>query len=196
MKDLENLIKKIITLHDYITDKWPLDDNYQKLNMVKTRVHDVYDNQDIFFRILKYREFLIKNNVEADFKGLNDENIEARIKNKNSIQFKIENYTIKKEHEFGHIPLKKCLNDIFGIRIIIDKFTQEDIWLWLKENYSFLKVTNSNKDNYRAIHVYFGNGNNNIYQWELQIWLKEDKENNYISHAKYKQDYIKWEKGD
>ncbi len=195
MKNLENLINQILDLHSYITKNWPLDKNYQKLNMVKTRVHDVYNNQDIFFRILNYRDFLIKNNVDAYFNSLNDNYIEARIKNKNSIQYKIESYTNSKEHEYGHIPLKKCLNDIFGIRIILKDGSQEDIWNWLKTRFSSLKITNSNKNkgDYRAIHVYFGNGNNNIYQWELQIWLDKDKENNYISHEKYKQDYVKWE---
>ena len=36
--------------------------------------------------------------------------------------------------------------------------------------------------------------NNFNFQWELQIWNKEDEMNNINSHEKYKQDYIKWEK--
>lgn len=46
--------------------------------------------------------------------------------------------------------------------------------------------------NYKAIHVYF-NKDNYAFPWELQIWNKQDEENNLESHKKYKQDYIKWE---
>lgn len=34
---------------------------------------------------------------------------------------------------------------------------------------------------------------NNLFPWELQIWKKEDEENNLISHKMYKQDYTSWE---
>lgn len=40
--------------------------------------------------------------------------------------------------------------------------------------------------------VYFKEDNFS-FQWELQVWNKEDEENNINSHKKYKQDYTKWE---
>ena len=42
-------------------------------------------------------------------------------------------------------------------------------------------------------YIYFRQGNFN-FQWELQVWNKENEINNITSHEKYKQDYIKWEK--
>ena len=55
------------------------------------------------------------------------------------------------------------------------------------------KCIKSYRKDYKATHIYFRQGNFN-FQWELQIWNKEDEINNINSHEKYKQDYIKWEK--
>lgn len=60
-------------------------------------------------------------------------------------------------------------------------------------NYPNLKCINSTKGKYVATHIYFGNDDNTKFQWELQLWSKENLESNLLSHAKYKQDYIKWE---
>ncbi len=70
---------------------------------------------------------------------------------------------------------------------------QEDIISYIKNNFENIKCINSNKGEYKAIHCYFTKGNNNLYQWELQIWLFSDEEKNRNSHAKYKQAYVKWE---
>ena len=43
-------------------------------------------------------------------------NVTSRVKALNSIQYKIENYRLN--HENGKIPIKKCLNDLLGFRII------------------------------------------------------------------------------
>ena len=195
MKELENLINLILKNHQEINDLWKKDPNYQKINTSKTTVSSVYNNQNLLFCILNYREFLIKNTLDMTFNKLTPNNIEARIKNKNSIQYKIENYTKSSEHEYGNVPLKKCLNDLFGIRIILqENIDQELIIKQLKAKYSNLKIINANKKDYRAIHIYFVQKNNTSYQWELQIWQKIDQEKNYISHKIYKQDYVKWEK--
>lgn len=42
--------------------------------------------------------------------------VNTRVKAQNSIQYKIQNYELN--HENGKIALKKCLNDILGIRMI------------------------------------------------------------------------------
>ena len=190
MKELENLINIILKIFENTNILWKNDVLFNSFNMKKITVFDVYNNQKFLVNILNYREFLLFNNIDTIVNKLS-ENIEARIKNKNSIQYKIESYT--KTHESGNIPLNKCLNDIFGIRIIIDDIRQEEIIQWVKSKYPRLKCINSNKLDYRAIHIYFGKGNNSLFQWELQIWLKKDREKNYKSHGIYKQDYIKWE---
>ncbi len=191
MKELEDLINYILKMYENTNNLWKKDKLHYSFNMKKTMVCDVYNNTELLTNILYYREFLLSNNIDTHMNNLSQK-IEARIKNKNSIQYKVESYT--KTHENGNIPLNKCLNDIFGIRIIIEEqITQKEIMDWIKEKYPKLKCINSNKLDYRAIHIYFGKGNNSLFQWELQIWLKENKENNYKSHGIYKQDYIKWE---
>ncbi len=56
-----------------------------------------------------------------DFKRFNSSNatVNVRTKAKNSIEFKIENYI--KNHENGRVPINKCFNDLFGIRIICNE---------------------------------------------------------------------------
>lgn len=56
-----------------------------------------------------------------DFKQFNTENakVNIRTKAKNSIEYKIKNYI--ENHENGKVPINKCLNDLFGIRIICTK---------------------------------------------------------------------------
>ncbi len=118
--------------------------------------------------------------------------VNTRVKALNSIQDKIEKYENKKES--GKIPIKKCLNDIFGLRIILNNsISYDEIIKYIEENYPYLKCIKAFRGSYKAIHVYFGNDDNMKFQWELQIWNKEDEHTNLISHAKHKQEYTKWE---
>ena len=129
-----------------------------------------------------------------DFKQFNTDNIKVntRAKARNSIEYKIENYT--RNHEMGKIPINKCFNDLFGIRMICpEKFEYYEIEKFVKAKYKLKCIDSSKIEGYRAIHIYFKQ-NNFSFQWELQIWSKEDEFNNIISHEKYKQDYIRWEK--
>lgn len=41
--------------------------------------------------------------------------------------------------------------------------------------------------------VKFGECYDYKFQWELQLWDKEHEKINLESHARYKQDYTKWE---
>ena len=94
----------------------------------------------------------------------------------------------------GRIPIKKCLNDLFGIRYIIkEEISLELIKNHIKIQFPKLKTIVALRDSYRAIHVYFQR-DNYIFPWELQIWRIEDSNLNKISHRKYKQAYTKWEK--
>ena len=73
-----------------------------------------------FQRVLKSLEFINENNIQLlmDFKQFNNEKskVNIRAKTKNSIEYKIKNYI--QNHENGEIPINKCLNDLFGIKII------------------------------------------------------------------------------
>ncbi|WP_270613221.1 hypothetical protein [Coprococcus sp. AM97-35] len=114
-----------------------------------------------------------------------------RIKQLNSIEYKISRYNTGDLK--GKVPINKCLNDLFGVRIIIDSsFTHDDLADHLKAKYSMLKLTNASKNGYIASHLYFMM-DNQLFPWKLQIWQKQDEMNNLASHKLYKQDYTSWE---
>ena len=115
-----------------------------------------------------------------------------RVKNVNSCLSKIHYYTYEKG-EKGNIPIKKCINDLFGLRIITEnQFDYDSVNQMLSNKYPKIKCTKKDEKNYKAIHIYFYKDNNN-YQWELQLWYKGDEKKNKKSHKKHKQKYTKWE---
>ena len=193
MNELTELINYIYEKYIFISNEWSESDKYSIINMQKLRVDDIYNNQELLDVVFNYRNFIneyafeLMNSIQA----LNG-NISCRVKALNSIQFKIENY--KKNHEDGKVAIRKCLNDLFGIRIILqDDLNYESIKRYVDDKFPLLKCNIKQKDNYFAVHIYFGNDDNTKFQWELQIWSEKFKKNNYISHAKYKQEYTKWE---
>lgn len=113
--------------------------------------------------------------------------IRSRIKQAESISEKLL-YYMTDVHEFGKVPLNKCLNDFLGFRILV--IDLESVYGALKcDN----RVTNITKmylrtdGDYSGIHLYFKNGNNKFFPWELQIWDIEQSSSNEISHREHKQ---------
>ena len=169
---------------------------YTKINLKNNQVCDLLENEEMLNIIFKYREFINENNIQLsiDFKQFNNEKtkVNIRTKTKNSIEYKIKNYI--QNHEDGKIPINKCLNDLFGIRIICtEEITNKQITEFVESKFKDLKCIDSSKQEYKATHIYFKQNNFN-FQWELQVWNKIDEINNINSHEKYKQDYVKWEK--
>ena len=163
--------------------------------MKKSRVENLYNDEKLLFYVFNYRTYINEHtiNITKNIQNLKLVNsVNTRVKALNSIQDKIEKYENKKES--GKIPIKKCLNDIFGLRIILNKSVPYDeIQKYIEKNYPVLKCIKAFRGEYKAIHVYFGNDDNMKFQWELQIWNKEDEDTNFVSHAKHKQEYTKWE---
>lgn len=195
MDELKKLILFIQLKYEEISEEWTKNDKYFPLNMKKFRVEDIYKYESLLLYVMNYRNFINERAVELinSIQTLDDKNIvRCRVKNLNSIQYKIENY--EKNHENGKIPIKKCLNDLFGIRMIFEEEINYDIInKYIKENFPKLKCIPSIKGEYEAVHIYFGNNNNTRFQWELQLWDKKHEKSNYSSHAKHKQGYTKWE---
>ena len=130
IEDLEKLINFIQSEYNNITDKWENSINYKKINLKSNLVCDLIDNKENFNSIIQYRDFINENIIQLimDFKQFNNENskVNIRAKAKNSIEYKMENYI--KNHENGRIPINKCFNDLFGIRIICGiELTKEQI---------------------------------------------------------------------
>lgn len=116
--------------------------------------------------------------------------LEFRIKKENSVEQKLDNYLRKAQK--GKVPMSKTLNDLFGLRLIAEETTHHEINDFIASNFENLKCIDSSKGDYKATHIYF-NYNNNTFQWELQVWSKENETSNKTSHSKYKQSYTIWE---
>lgn len=196
LDELESLISFIQTEYIQFNKSWQNSNYYTKINLKNNLIVDLSENEEMLNTVFSYREFINENNIQLlmDFKKFNTKNakINIRTKAKNSIEYKIKNYI--ENHEDGKVPINKCLNDLFGIRIICtEPIENVQIVELVKSNFKNLKCIDSSKQDYKATHIYFRQGNFN-FQWELQVWNKENEINNITSHEKYKQDYIKWEK--
>lgn len=196
LEELEKLINFIQKEYMEFNEKWQKSNYYSKINFKKNLICDLLSNEVLLETIFNYREFINENNIQLliDFKQFNSEisKVNIRAKTKNSIEYKIKNYN--ENHENGKIPIEKCLNDLFGIRIICtERLEHSEILNFIEAKHKNLKCIDSSKKDYRATHIYFKQDNFN-FQWELQVWNKDDEINNINSHEKYKQDYVKWEK--
>ena len=161
----------------------------------KRLVINAREDADLLNRVWRYRSLINDELVRIMFDiqtiEFEKSSVTSRVKAQNSIEYKIENYC--NNHENGKIPLKKCMNDLLGIRIIIDdEFSYNDVKAYMKENYPKYKCIDSSKLSYVATHIYFENGNY-FFPWELQIWSQNDEKGNFLSHKEYKQDYTRWE---
>lgn len=195
LEELDKLINFVQSEYIQLTNKWEQSEYYTKINLKNNQVCDLVENKLILDTIVNYREFINQNNIQLlmDFKKFNSKNatVNIRTKAKNSIEFKIENYI--KNHENGKVPISKCFNDLFGIRIICsEELSFDEVLELINTKYNNLKCIDSTKNDYKATHIYFKK-DNYAFQWELQVWNKIDEVNNIISHEKYKQDYVKWE---
>lgn len=191
---LEKLIDLIQIEYGRINELWEKSENYRKINLKKSQVKNI-GKEGIFNILFDYRDYINNNIVNFSLniqqENLGEVKISSRVKSQNSIEYKLYNYQM--HHEAGNIPINKCINDIYGIRMITKEALQyPEIKGKIEHRYKNLKCIDSSKGDYKAIHIYFKKDNYS-FPWELQIWNKEDERNNLESHKKYKQDYTKWE---
>ena len=196
LDELEKLVSFIQKKYKELYNEWKKSELYDPIHQKKNLVKDINDNNNILNNILNYRAFINDKSLDLKiaFNNLNlDSEINTRVKAQNSIEYKISNYMSDK-HEYGKIPLNKCFNDLYGIRIIfLDNIRYEEIKQFI--DYKFnkkLKCNDASNGNYVATHIYF-KIDNYVFQWKLQIWDKFHEKTNIISHEQYKQDYTKWE---
>lgn len=188
--ELEQLVESINTAYNKVTDLWKQTNDYS-YNQATTQVKDIMKDYVIFGNAVGYLDFL-NLSLEKELLPLSNLVDRFRVKNLNSLLCKIYSY-INVKQEKGSVPIKKCLNDLYGLRIITDvKFEYEDVKNMISKKFPLLKCTHQCKNEYNGIHIYFRVDNLN-YSWELQIWYREDEQNNIESHKKHKQTYIDWE---
>lgn len=193
-EDLGKLLVSIQECYDKICNMWSASEAV-KFNLKKKQVIDTRKNDDILKCIWEYRSLVNEEHINIRFylnnNKFSNSNIDSRVKAQNSIEYKLDNYYMN--HEHGRTPLKKCMNDLLGIRIVLDEeFTHQEILSYMENNFPEYKCIDSSKYSYVATHIYIENGNT-FFPWELQVWSKKNEKNNYLSHKAYKQGYTKWE---
>lgn len=201
---ISDTINKLFSLYSEIDNSFLIDD--KKINFKHEKVKRIsFDNDvDFYFKfytaISEYRERLKQNIAtnRADFLRTEEKGeliVESRIKNINSISSKVYQY-INIKQEKGDVPINKCLNDLFGMRIIVPTSRRKNLLKIIedlkKENNWNCRITDASKQEYKAIHMYILKDNFSL-RWEIQFWLKKDDKGNRESHAKYKQSYTSWE---
>ena len=192
LDDLKKVIDTILEEHKLINSNFS-----NKINLKKKSVKKLYEEGILESFIQSYLGFLNRNVIifTVKFSQIKTNFIlsaTSRVKQNNSAYYKIDRY-IKQKSENGGTPVNKCFNDLFGCRIVVNNdYELSDILLHINEMYPNLKCIDASKNGYKAIHIYFHNGNF-VMPWELQIWLQRDEKNNIKSHESYKQDYVKWE---
>lgn len=193
--DLQALIDYIQIIYVKITQEW-LTQTGEPINLKKICVSDLDVDSSIYKTIINYVQFLNEHcpSMTLDLSSVCSSNVTARVKTQNSIEYKIYNYKTSR-HELGKVPLNKCMNDLFGIRIISEiPLTFEQVYAFIEKAYGGkYRCIDSSKGEYKAIHLYFKE-NNRVFPWELQIWNSVDSRSNFESHKKYKQGYTTWEK--
>lgn len=195
LNDLKSLIDYIQTVYGEVTEEW-MNSEAIKINLKKSQVADIDVDGVAYKSIVEYVQLLNERcaAITLRLSFVCSCQVTARVKAQNSIEYKIQNYKTER-HEFGRVPINKCINDLFGVRIILDEpVAFEQICAFIENTYQGkYKCIDSSKLDYKAVHLYF-RGTNQAFPWELQIWNSCDVESNFASHKKYKQEYTTWEK--
>lgn len=193
--ELAGLIDYVQSAYSLVTKEW-LQNQTETINLKQTLVSDIDLNGVVYQRIMAYVQLLNEKSayIALHFPFVCACQVTARVKAQNSIAYKIQNYRTER-HEFGKVPIIKCINDLFGVRMILDTpLTFEEVRGFIERVYpGKYKCIDSSKLDYKAVHLYFKE-NNRTFPWELQIWNRCDVQCNFASHKKYKQEYTTWER--
>lgn len=190
---LVKLVDIITQCYSTCTDDWKAL-NLCSYNLKRKLIKDIEFNNELYMTIIEYRKLLEKHAPILISHVEQMSNVEMRIKHINSIDYKIQAYKNMEKHGFGTTPIIKSINDLMGIRIILEEpISFNEIKEYLLGKYPLYRVISSNKNGYVAIHVYF-QISNAYFPWELQIWDRVHSVNNKQVHSQYKQAYTKWEK--
>lgn len=134
--ELKNLIDYIQTVYTEITNEW-LHGTSVKLNLKKSQVSDIDVDGTIYKSIMEYVQLLNERSagITLQLSFVCSCQVTARVKAQNSIEYKIQNYKTDR-HELGRVPINKCVNDLFGVRIILESpLTFEEIHAFVEETY-------------------------------------------------------------
>lgn len=165
-------------------------DNSNDLNLKKTYVSqcefDSEFNQTIFKYLNGISDFMLDSDELFAFQTVQYGKFRSRTKTMESVYAKIHHYA-QREIFDGGAAINKCLNDLFGSRIILPSIREHleqilNILYELRKDGCIWRYYVRDKgDGYFAIHCYFREDNYK-FPWELQIWDCDDENSNMESH--------------
>lgn len=201
LNELIILLNRIIGWHIKFSEDFIREN--EAYNLRKKRVDHVLKEDEFDHRfvllVYNYIKKITEEYLYFDFESTSNQ-IDTRLrgKAKESVLNKLYYYRFGAGRD-SKVPLKKCMNDILGFRIILKDFEQDykDIEKYIKsqeEISSKLHVYHRKDKEYNAVHVYIINKNNKFFPWELQIWKSDDEVKNEQSHRSHKEkrEYLSW----
>lgn len=206
---IRELEKSIITLnevHKKFSQEFYQENNFD-YNLRRMDVKLAFNERVFSLKFLNYIEAYITK--LSDYTAVNDQldsisalnlgDFRTRIKQKDSVLNKLVAYRDQKEKVNGGLIMQKCLNDLFGARLVISDFDYNDKKMLqcvkrLSDDLPLMRFYFRNKEGYKGLHIYFKNKNNHYFPWELQLWNADDEKNNEFAHKKHKSKraYISW----
>lgn len=207
LRALVSLIEYINELHKNHSQKW-LEEIQKAYNLKKKQIRHICktakgpEGDEVVTIDIEFLNYMnnyceelhsILFNPYFDFIDVNID-LSLRIKDPDSRVAKLM-YYMNGKSEHGMVNINKCLNDLLGFRVWIKDFehSEENINLIINQlGNENIKIYDASKLEYKAMHVYFSNGNNKFFPWELQIWNRRDHKSNIYSHSVHKQGYTKW----
>lgn len=184
---IAEVIEEISALHKEFS--WEIRDilTYNLSKSVSRVINEQGIDKDFQTLINEYKTVLNINTVKFLEIQNRFPSVRFRIKQGESISEKLFYY--KKVHENGGIPINKCLNDFLGFRLMVSNSdnicTKIESDESLKESIS--RMYPRTEGSYSGFHLYFKNGNNKFFPWELQIWDVTNAVQNELSHKDHKQ---------
>ena len=194
MHELHKLIDCTQSLYSDVSAEWRRRSGCME-NLKKMLISDLTSDSITYQHVLDYIYLLNEYNpfIALKLPFACAYQVTFRVKTQNSIEYKIQQYNTG-QHGRGKVPIIKCLNDLLGVRIILESpATYDEIDRFMTDCYGKrYRCINSSKQEYKAAHIYFKE-NNFTFPWELQVWNRSDADKNFASHKKYKQGYTMWE---
>ncbi len=193
--ELVNAINKVSIDHKNFSENFY--STIIPMNLKKTRISDIvsecgqkYDT-DFIHLYIKYIEAVNLHSLDY-YLDVDKTKIEVRhrSKQKESALSKIHLYRVVKSGD-GKYAIQKSLNDLFGIRLIIDtEIGYDELEEKIKSSADLqckLFQTYVRTDGeYKALHMYIKGEGNSYFPWEIQIWRQSDESSNESSHALHK----------
>ena len=183
IEDIKQLVSEINRIHaDYSKDYFETG-KVEKINLSRT-IANVPATHIYNYRLNLHEsinDYLIKSNIGIRYF--------YRVKTRESIDDKINRFSLNSDQ----YPVNNWMNDIFGVRIILDSLSIKEILNLLddwKKTFGLKNWYLRDKDNYRGLHIYFKNQNNFYFPWELQIWNEKDIDTNIKSHEQHKRHFV------